>query len=114
MIVDPDDEAFGSPREILAMARRPAARFDGKIDDFEDAVEMVRVVSGPNAPPVHSVNGWPASFWGARDAAWPLHHSRFPASGPSAPEERSGARELENPVAQFKETEPLLELARPF
>ena len=34
----------------------------GQRREFEDPVEMVRVV-GPTVKPTHLVNGWPASFW---------------------------------------------------
>lgn len=39
-----------------AIPRPPTAR------DFDEPVEMVRVL-GPEIEPVHTVNGWPASFW---------------------------------------------------
>ncbi len=52
---DPDDPGFDSPFV-------PTPEGVGTLEAFETPVEMVRVLV-PGVRPVHSLDGWPVSFW---------------------------------------------------
>jgi hypothetical protein len=130
VVSDPDSETFGqsldqptateegrtgAPEKIDLGANSPELWIvEGKIDDFEDPVEMVRVIA-PGLRPVHSVNGWPASFWRRSGRGVVL----FTTLGPRAwyrprPANDRTPVSPENPVARFRETKSLVDLAGAF
>jgi hypothetical protein len=105
---DPDDELYDTPRG------KDVRRTDGAIDPFEAPVEMARVLV-PGVRPVHTIGGWPASFWVRSGRGLVL----FTTVGPRVwvnprPEGDRAKGDPQNPVAGYEETEPLRQLARPF
>jgi hypothetical protein len=113
-VLDPLNQAFNSPREPPAREEKPAAHVEGKIDDFEDPVEMVRVAASGMSV-VHSVDGWPASFW-RRSGRGLVLFTTLGARAWYRPRAKNDPvpRDAQNPVARFKETQPLLDVAGPF
>lgn len=111
----PDDEGFFPLERPKAQTDKDAARFAGQVETFEPPVEMVRILA-PGVKTVHSINGWPVSFWRPSGRGQVL----FTTLGPRGwvkPRARDDKERLnsQNPiVAPFQESEPLRQLAAHF
>lgn len=129
-VPDPDREGFDhssgpltaeegriGPSALADLGLKPDTKsliVEGKIDDFEDPVEMVRVMA-PDGSVVHTVNGWPASFWRRSGRGLVL----FTTLGSRAwfrPRSKNNPAPQEplNPVARFQVTQSLQDVAGPF
>lgn len=116
---NPEDEAIESSVLLDATGKLPVAAepeaVEGRIDRFEPPVNMARVVV-PGARPVHTIDGWPASFWRRAGRGWILFTTVGPRAWVSA---RAGAgpqrgADTGDVVAHVEADEPLRQLAFAF
>src|SRR5262249_61114789 len=105
--------AEGPEGGALGPAGPAAAAAEGRIDHFEPPVDMVRVVV-PGARPMHTIDGWPASFWRPAGRGWVLFTTVAPRGwiSPRAKNDPRGA-DAED-FAGFEASEPLRRLAHAF
>jgi hypothetical protein len=111
-VADPDDEAYDSAEK--QSPDHPGTRSSGAVEMFEPPVEMVRVVV-PGIQPVHTVDGWPASFW-LRSGRGVVLFTTVGPRGWISPKSKTDPRAAEglNLAAKFKESDALSHIATHF
>jgi len=110
-VVDPDDEAYDAAEK--PSQSQPGLRSEGSIDTFEAPVEMVRIVV-LGIKPVHTVDGWPASFWMRSGRGVVLFTTLAPRGWVTTREKGARTAVGQDPNARFKESESLQEIGNAF
>lgn len=106
---------------VTEMLENPDARLEKSegnaeqaIRTFEAPVDMVRVVA-PGSRPLHTIDGWPASFWRRCGRGWVLFTTVSPRGWVEyRPETDKQRHSSDNPVAKYMDTDPLQFLAAAF
>jgi hypothetical protein len=106
------DEALETSEQQLTRRQAADEEDERQLQRFEPPVDMVRVVA-PGARPMHTIDGWPASFWRRAGRGWVLFTTVAPR-GWIAPRPKGEPPPADDIVHGFQADESLRQLAFAF